>query len=91
MKKEFTNKIAKEYSEKSDVELVELLEKGTLTPAKQDTIKAILDMRLKKVINHLKDVTEKSANTSSNHNKVLIALTLVLTALTIVLVLQAQS
>lgn len=87
VKKEFTSKATLELSEKSDVELIEMLENG-LTDPKRDAVNALLDIRLKKVMNYLIEVTKGSARATTFHNWILILLTAVITFLTIVLVIQ---
>jgi len=89
MKKEFTHTLSKAYNEKSDIELIEVLISTDIGPSLKDGIKAILDYRLKKVLNHLKEVTEKSSLATARQNRIMIWLTIVLVFLTVVLLVKS--
>ena len=82
VKKKFTDRRPKEYDSKSDVELIELLDTGTLSEWQRDSIKAILDKRTKKTIQYLTEVIQENSRKTSMHNWTLISLTVVIAILT---------
>lgn len=73
-KKEFTGGRVKNFNEMSDVELIEELDKGIHSPAAINTIKAILDKRTKKSIQHLTEVIQKSGEITEKYNGIMINL-----------------
>lgn len=85
-KKEFTNERLKKLNDLSDVELIEEL--WAASDPKKELIKALLDRRLKIVINDLKETTKINNQTTKNHNLILIWLTVVIAVATIVLLLR---
>ena len=89
MKKEFTETRPKEFNEKSDIELIEELDKGTYTDTEINVIKAILDKRMKRSIQNLTDVTKISSEKTEKYSQKLISLTWILAILTIFLVMIA--
>ncbi len=87
VKKEFTERIPKEYNGKSDVDLIELLSKpGTLTIWQRDSIKAILNMRNKRVNQYLTELIQKANRLTGTQNWIMIILTTSILILTGVMV-----
>lgn len=87
-KKNFTDPDIMKFAQMSDTELVEELNTLTgLSPAVRDIIIALLDLRFKKVTNHLKEITEKSVDSTDKFNQKLIVLTRVLVWLTVMMTL----
>lgn len=73
-KKEFTGGRAENFNQMSDVELIEELDKGIHSPAAINTIKAILDKRIKRSIQHLIEVIQKSGEVTKEYNGIMINL-----------------
>lgn len=87
VKKEFTERIPKEYDDKSDIELIELLAtRGTLTIWQRDAIKAILNMRSKRVNQYLTELIQKANRLTGIQNWIMIILTTSILILTAVMV-----
>jgi hypothetical protein len=86
VKKEFTDETLRNWDNLSDVELIELLAKGTHSTGRLSSIEALLDRRLKRSINHLKEITEKSIVAQDQYSNKLVRLTSALVILTWVLV-----
>lgn len=80
VKKEFTQPFAKAFNERSDVELIEDLGGVTLGNHERDVIKAILDKRMKIVM-------QDSSRISEKYSRRLIWLTWAIATLTVLLVL----
>lgn len=87
-KKVFTLEPSKSLNDLSDVELIELMAKATFSDARMNTIKAILDYRLKIVLNDLKEATKVSIKSTDRQNKYLLALTLIIAVATLLLLLK---
>lgn len=85
-KKEFTDRRPKEYNEKSDVELIELLDTGTLMDWQRDSIKALLDKRTKIAIHDLTSIIKRNNEVTDKYNNKLVLLTRAITILTFFLV-----
>jgi hypothetical protein len=81
MKKEFTAPRPLGFDKLSDIELIEVLDRGTSTPSEIDVIKAILDKRTKITIQDLKNAIVSLNNKSSRYSMILIILTVVLAIL----------
>ena len=86
MKKEFISKRAKEYNEKSDTELIDLIANEP-SAVVQETAKAILDKRLKKVIQFLTEVIQENNQTTGRYNKWIIGLTISIAILTFLMLI----
>ncbi|KPJ56107.1 hypothetical protein AMJ49_05715 [Parcubacteria bacterium DG_74_2] len=86
MKKEFISTRAKEYNKKSDTELIDLIatEPSAIV---QETAKAILDKRLKRVIQFLTEVIENNNKTTVEYNKRITALTIAIAILTFMMLI----
>jgi len=87
MKKEYLSTLAKNLSEKSDTELVDLIAD---TPSSEyvnkiETAKAILDKRMKRSLQYLTEVIQKSNTSAEKYNKMLAKLTKWILLLTIVI------
>ena len=88
VKKEFTDRILKEYNSKSDVELIEILgSMGMLTQPRRDAIKTILDKRTKTTIRYLTEVIQKNSKISEKYNQTLIKLTYFIALLTLLMII----
>lgn len=85
-KKEFTNQLAKELNNESDVELIERLAADSHEDSHVNTINAILDKRNKQVTQYLTEIVQKSNKITEKQNKIMIWLTIVVILLTGVLV-----
>ncbi len=81
-KKEFTEERPKRLDDLSDIELIEHLDKGTGTTAEREVTQALLDRRLKIVLNDLKEATKKNIQATEKYNDQLVSLTRVLVWLT---------
>ncbi len=88
MKKEFTTPRAKEYSEKSDTELVDIISDNG-SDIVQGTTRAILDLRLKKAIQFLTEVIEKNNEEMKTYNRKLNKLTFWILFFTVVMAILA--
>jgi hypothetical protein len=87
-KKEFTAKRPKDYDAMSDIELIEALDTGVLYPGERDTVRSILDYRLKKVINNNLIVKiEAGIKATDTYSRKLIGLTWAIVFLTILMLL----
>jgi len=82
VKKEFTEIEPRAFNEKSDVELIEDLNKGTYSPAKMNVIMSILGLRSKKVNQYLTELVKKSNRITGMQNWIMILLTMVILILT---------
>lgn len=87
MKEEFTTERLKEYDAESDVELIEDLYLAAPSIANNSYINAILNKRLKKSIQFLTEVIQKSSTTTEKYNKKLIVLTGAIVILTILMLI----
>jgi len=85
MKKEFTDERPLRLSKQSDVNLIELLNKGTAGTAERDVTKSILDMRHKKAIQYQTEVIQKSNAISEKYNKQLLKYTVSIVILTLLM------
>ncbi len=72
VKKEFTIEPAKRNSELSDVDLIEKLGQGALPSYERDAIRAILDLRAKKVTQDLTEKIGKFNKSTARLNKMLL-------------------
>ncbi len=87
VKKDFTEERPKQLNNMSDVDLIERLDKGTISPAEINVIKAILDKRNKKSIQYLTEVIQKSSEKTEKYNKALVTLTRVIAFLTFLMLI----
>ena len=84
MKKNFTDKDILALDAKSDVELIESLN-TTINPVVRQIVEALLNRRLKRVIQDLTDNVKAGNKSTSKYSKVLIWLTVSIALLTIVM------
>lgn len=86
MKKEFQSTRAKEYNEKSDTELIDLI---STEPSAiiQETAKAILDKRLKRSIQYLTEIIKENNKIAGEYNDKIAKLTTWILSFTIVMVI----
>lgn len=87
MKKEFTAPRPKKLDELSDIELIEVLDRGTSTNAEINTINAILNKRMKRTIQFLTEVFQKNADITEVYNKKLVNLTIAIAILTFLMLI----
>lgn len=84
VKKVFQNDLAKQYDNRSDTELIDLIASGISTNTiKIETAKAILNRRTKRVLQYLTEIIQKNTIATEKYNKTLIALTLGIFVLTV--------
>ena len=86
-RKVFTEERPMRLDNLSDVELIEHINKCTLTPAERDVTQSLLDRRLKVVLNDLKEATKKNIQATDKYNRQLISLTRILVWLTLLMAL----
>ena len=83
MKKEFLSELAEEYNEKSDTELVDVI--SDLGANRTETAQVLLELRLKKSLQFLTEVTQKNNSEMEIYNKKLTRLTFWLLILTLIM------
>jgi len=86
-KKEFTDASLMELDNLSDIELIELMNKGILGINGIEVVKSLLDRRLKRSLHDLTETTKKNTRAQDKYNKILIGLTIVLVILTVIMVM----
>ena len=86
MQKEFISPRAKEYNEKSDTELIDLIATEP-SAVIQETAKALLDKRLKKTIQFLIEVIQDNNEATAKYNKWIVKLTIVIAILTFLMLI----
>ena len=84
VKKEFTKEIQKRLNNLSDIELIEELDGQAYGSGEvyREIIRAILDKRLKRSIQDLKEVIQKGNRITEKYSKSLLKLTVVIAILT---------
>lgn len=73
--KEFKTNISINCNEKSDTELIDYISNGPGS-SEQETAKAILDKRTKKVLQYLTKVIQRNNEVTTKYNNILIWLTI---------------
>ncbi|MFA5134997.1 MAG: hypothetical protein WC505_04405 [Patescibacteria group bacterium] len=89
MKKEYLSKLAKDLNERSDTELIDIIAE---TPSSEyvnriEATKAILDKRLKIVLQYLTELIKKNNESTEKYNKTLSKLTTWILIFTVVMTL----